>query len=115
MIKLIKDCNQKMLKQMDDIQIPSLENYLSTRYATSSSKFNCQYCEFIGKNQQAISAHQRGCSVKKNMTEQKLESIQVETIPLVQPLMVGDIEIPEITKSPVVLTEKPKKESKKKN
>ena len=48
------------------------------------------------------------------MTEQKLESIQVETIPLVQPLMVGDIEIPEITKSPVVLTEKPKKESKKK-
>ena len=114
--KTIKDFNQKLLKQVEDIQIPSLENYLSTRYATSSSKFNCQYCEFIGKNQQAISAHQRGCSVKKNMTEQKLENIiAIETIPLVQPLMVGDIEIPEITKSPVILTEKPKKDSKKKN
>jgi hypothetical protein len=113
--KTIKDFNQKLLKQVEDIQIPSLENYLSTRYATSSSKFNCQYCEFIGKNQQAISAHQRGCSVKKNMTDQKLESIQVETTTqLAKPLMVGDIEIPEITKSQVLLTEKPKKESKKK-
>jgi hypothetical protein len=62
-----------------------------------------------------MSAHKRGCSVKKNITEQKMENlIKIETIPLVQPLMVGDIEIPEITKSPVVLTEKPKKESKKK-
>jgi hypothetical protein len=45
------------------------------------------------------------------MTDQKLESIQVETS---QPLMVCDIEIQEITKLPVVLTEKSKKESKKK-
>ena len=112
-MKTIKDFSQKILKQVEEIQIPALDNYLSTRYATSSSKFNCNYCEFIGKNQQALSAHQRGCSVKKNMTDQKLENlINVETI---QPLMVGYIEIPEITKSPVVLTEKPKKESKKKN
>jgi hypothetical protein len=113
--KTIKDFNQKLLKQVEDIQIPSLENYLSTRYATSSSKFNCQYCEFIGKNQQAISAHLRGCAVKKNMTDQPIppefDNIHMETV---QPLMVGDIEIPEITKSPVILTEKSKKESKKK-
>ena len=48
------------------------------------------------------------------MTDQKLESIQVETTTqLVKPLMVGDIEIPKIINSPVVLTEKPKKEPKK--
>jgi hypothetical protein len=29
--------------------------------------------------------------------------------------MVGDIEIPEITKSPVIVPEKPKRETKKKN
>ena len=115
MIKLIKECNQKMLKQMDDIQIPSLDDYLSSRYAFSTTKFTCEYCSYVAKNQSSMSAHKRGCSVKKNITEQKLENlIKIETIPLVQPLMVGDIEIPEIPKSPVVLTEKPKKESKKK-
>ena len=110
-MKTIKDFSQKILKQVEEIQIPALDNYLSTRYASSSSKYVCQYCEYVGKNQQAMSAHLRGCTIKKNMTDQKLESIQVETS---QPLMVCDIEIPEITISPVVLTEKSKKESKKK-
>jgi hypothetical protein len=110
-MKTIKDFSQRILKQVEEIQIPALDNYLSTRYASSSSKYVCQYCEYVGKNQQAMSAHLRGCTIKKNMTDQKLESIQVETS---QPLMVCDIEIQEITKLPVVLTEKSKKESKKK-
>ena len=29
----------------------------------------CEYCNFIAKNQQALSAHQRGCLVRKNMTK----------------------------------------------
>jgi hypothetical protein len=69
MIKLIKDCNQKMLKQMDEVQMPSLEDYLSTRYAFSTSKFTCEYCGYIAKNQSSISAHQRGCVTKKNMSK----------------------------------------------
>jgi hypothetical protein len=92
--KTIKDFNQKILKQIEDFQIPSLEHYLSTRYATSSSKFSCQYCEYIGKNQQALSAHLRGCNIKKGITE--TNSITIKTSPLVQPLMVGDIEIPDV-------------------
>lgn len=69
MIKLIKECNQKMLKQVEEIQIPSLEDYLSTRYAFSTSKFTCEFCGYIAKNQSAMSAHQRGCNVKKNMSK----------------------------------------------
>ena len=67
MIKLIKDCNQKMLKQMDEFQLPTLEEYLCTRYAFSTSKLNCEYCGYIAKNQSSLSAHQRGCVAKKNM------------------------------------------------
>jgi hypothetical protein len=67
MIKLIKDCNQKMLKQMDEIKIPSLEDYLSRRYAFSTSKFICKYCNFVGKNQGSLSSHLRGCTVRKTM------------------------------------------------
>jgi rubrerythrin len=69
MIKLIKECNQKMLKQVEEIQIPSLEDYLSTRYAFSTTKFTCEFCGYIAKNQSAMSAHQRGCNVKKNMSK----------------------------------------------
>ena len=72
MIKLIKECNQKMLKQVEEIQIPSLEDYLSTRYAFSTTKFTCEFCGYIAKNQSAMSAHQRGCNVKKNMSSSKI-------------------------------------------
>jgi hypothetical protein len=47
----------------------NLENYLSTRYTFSVGKMVCEYCNFIAKNQQALSAHQRGCLVRKNMTK----------------------------------------------
>ena len=84
-LKTIKDFNTKILKQVDDIVIPSLENYLSTRYASSSSKYVCEYCEYIGKNQQAMSAHQRGCSVKKSMLAKNEGEIEVESLIVVQP------------------------------
>jgi hypothetical protein len=51
---------------IEDVRLPSLEEHLSTRYATSSSKYVCQFCEvFQAKNQQALSAHHRGCAKKK--------------------------------------------------
>jgi hypothetical protein len=66
LIKLVKDFNQKALRQIEDIKIPSLEEYLSTRFATSTSKYVCEFCGFTAKNAAAKSAHLRGCSVKKS-------------------------------------------------
>ena len=66
MIKYVKDFQTKLVKMIDDVRMPSLEEHLNTRYATSSSKFTCQYCDtFQAKNQQALSAHHRGCAKKK--------------------------------------------------
>ena len=77
LVKLAKDFNQKLLKQIDDIKIPSLEEYLSSRYATSSSKYVCEFCSFCAKNAAAKSAHLRGCPVRK---AQQTEVGQVITI-----------------------------------
>lgn len=66
LIKLVKDFNQKALRQIEDIKIPSLEEYLSTRFATSTSKYVCEFCGFTAKNGAAKSAHLRGCSVRKS-------------------------------------------------
>lgn len=67
-IKIIKDFGIKLTKQVEEIHFPNLENYLSTRYTFSVGKMICEYCNFIAKNQQALSAHQRACSIKKNNT-----------------------------------------------
>ena len=66
MIKYVKEFQTKLVKMIDDVRLPSLEEHLNTRYATSSSKLTCQYCEaFAAKNQQSLSAHHRGCAKKK--------------------------------------------------
>ena len=69
LIALTKDYNQKMLKQLDEIKIPTLEDFLATRYATSTSKFTCEFCEFIAKNKAALGAHKRRCKHKIASTD----------------------------------------------
>jgi len=71
LIALTKDYNQKMLKQLEDIKIPTLEDYLSSRYATSSSKFVCEYCEFVARNKAALGAHKRRCKNKQESDQTK--------------------------------------------
>uniref|UniRef100_A0A6C0EQ97 Restriction endonuclease type IV Mrr domain-containing protein n=1 Tax=viral metagenome TaxID=1070528 RepID=A0A6C0EQ97_9ZZZZ len=66
-IKTVKDFSSKMVKQLEDLQLPSLEHFLSTKYAFSSSKYICEFCEYVAKNQSAMSAHKRGCKGKTNI------------------------------------------------
>jgi len=63
-IKTVKDFSTKMIKQLDDLQFPTLEHFLSTKYAFSSSKYVCEFCQYVAKNQSGISAHKRGCKAK---------------------------------------------------
>ena len=63
-IKMAKEFIQTLVKQLEEFTIPSLETYLASKYSLSSSKFVCEFCGFMGKNQQSKSAHMRGCSKK---------------------------------------------------
>lgn len=65
LIKMCKEFNRNVLKQIDDIKFPTLESILSPKFTMSSSKFVCEFCNFVGKNQQSKSAHMRGCLAKK--------------------------------------------------
>jgi hypothetical protein len=70
-IKMAKEFIQTLVKQLEEFTIPSLETYLSSKYSVSSSKFVCEFCGFMGKNQQSKSAHMRGCNENKNMKTSK--------------------------------------------
>tara|TARA_B100001093_G_scaffold472900_2_gene496401 strand:+ start:1257 stop:2474 length:1218 start_codon:yes stop_codon:yes gene_type:complete len=64
-IKKAKDLVQILVKDIENFNLPSLENYLTSKYSSSSNKFVCEYCGFVGKNQQSRSAHMRGCIERK--------------------------------------------------
>lgn len=72
MILIMKDFNKKMSTQIDDIQFPVLEKYLSQKYATVKARcFVCDLCgDFTAKSKGSLSAHKRGCSkTHKPITE----------------------------------------------
>ncbi len=74
LIKMAKEFNKNILKEIDDIKIPTLDDYLTKMFAFScNNKFECEYCGFVGKNKQSKSAHMRACQVRKqkegNVTE----------------------------------------------
>jgi hypothetical protein len=75
-IKTIKDYQQKLISQIDDIKLPSLEHYLSRMFASSASKeLTCEYCNYVAKNVRALTAHHRGCALKKQHEQNKKEKL----------------------------------------
>jgi hypothetical protein len=61
-IKSFKAMSQKIIKDLDDIRFPCFEMYINSRFSTATnSKFMCDKCSFIAKNQASLSAHKRAC------------------------------------------------------
>ena len=66
LLKLVKDFNEKMNSSINELKMPNLEKYLSSRFAFSSNQTEnmCKYCEkFIPKS---MSQHYRYCSSKRD-------------------------------------------------
>lgn len=69
LISIYKDCQKKVLSQIDEIRFPCLDKYLSTKYTNSVQKqgFKCDLCKcFNANNLKALAAHKRGCIRKNN-------------------------------------------------
>ena len=67
LISVYKDCQKKVLSQMDEIRFPCLDKYLSTKYTNQVQKqgFKCDLCKcFNANNLKALAAHKRGCARK---------------------------------------------------
>ena len=87
-LKSVKDFSQKMIKQIDDIQFPSMEKYLMSRFAFSSNKYVCEVCGYLAKNQSAMSAHKRGCKGVSNNEQSCIETeVVLKCEPNIQELL----------------------------
>ena len=87
-LKMVKEFSQKMIKNIEDLQLPCLEKMLSSRFGyITSGKFVCEKCNFIGKNPLALSVHKRTCD-KTNSFVQENIIVSPITVQLQQPVSV---------------------------
>ena len=48
-------------------------------YASSAAKENtCEYCNYVAKNLRALTAHHRGCALKKQHEQAKRDKLKFE-------------------------------------
>jgi hypothetical protein len=89
-LKMVKEFSQKMIKNIESLQLPSLEKMLSSRFGyINSGKFICEKCNFVGKNLLALSVHKRTCD-KSVLPEQEvnyMSPINIELSTSVQPVV----------------------------
>ena len=106
-LKLVKEFSQKMIKNIEDFQLPCLEKMLSSRFGyITSGKFICEKCNFIGKNPLALSVHKRTCD--KTILPTQLEPIPPMNIQLQKPSQTP-LQTPSQTPSQTPLQPKPTK------
>ena len=69
MIKLLRDFNDKMASSITELKLPTLDKFLSSKFASSSIQTSnvCKYCEkAVNKS---ILQHYRYCQAKKDFDE----------------------------------------------
>ena len=93
LISNLREHTKKTIELLSDLELPSLCNYLSTKYAnTKLNNFICDFCnDFIGKNRSSISSHKKFCQKNPDIINKNKESIQktiTETIiePIKEPI-----------------------------
>ena len=63
---LIKDFEKKMTSQVNDLSFCSLDNYLSSKFASTTKKITCSLCNsYVTSSSKSLSAHMKHC--KKNI------------------------------------------------
>jgi hypothetical protein len=65
-ISTIKECSQRLLLQTENFKFTQLDAILNKHYTNSiaSKEHVCEICNYIAKNQRALTAHLRGCMKK---------------------------------------------------
>ena len=65
MVKMVRDFSEKMILSINEFKFPSLEKYLSSRFATSTVQ-NESVCKYCGRHfPRSVAQHMRHCSKKR--------------------------------------------------
>ena len=72
----LRESNKKSIEMLTDMELPTLANYLSTKFATTKlNNYVCNICnEFVGKNRMSLASHKKKCVLNKQTNDQTNDS-----------------------------------------
>ena len=81
-INYIRDTNKRLIQQILDIELPSLQKYLSAKFATTKTlDLKCDIChKFTGKNNKSIASHKKSCAIKTQDSLKSSGSIEINNV-----------------------------------
>ena len=81
-INYIRDTNKRLIQQILDIELPSLQKYLSAKFATTKTlDLKCDIChKFTGKNNKSIASHKKSCAIKTQDSLKSTGSIEINNV-----------------------------------
>ena len=66
LITTTKNFQKTLLKQIDDLRMPTLEEFLGKKFSCANTAvYKCDYCDYTHPTKQGRSAHMRGCIARK--------------------------------------------------
>ena len=67
-LNIVKEFNKKITLQIEEINLPTLDKFLSSKYASTQKKtYTCELCDIFTTNTvKSLSAHKRACSKKQS-------------------------------------------------
>ena len=76
MINNLKDYYKKTLDNFNDLQLSSLDNFISKHYANSKkNSVTCELCKiYETDNLRSMARHKQSCKNKKNINEKLIDS-----------------------------------------
>ena len=68
MLNVVKEFHKKIMLQIEEISLPTLDKYLSSKYASTQKKtYTCELCDVFTTNTiKSLSAHKRACLKKQS-------------------------------------------------
>lgn len=79
LFEVFKESQKKVFAQIDEIRFPSLDKFLSTKYAAPIQKpgLKCDLCKlFNANNLKALAAHKRGCARKNTISNSNILKVR---------------------------------------
>jgi hypothetical protein len=80
-IAVVKDCQKKIIDEIKNISIPSLDRYLSTKFDSDKITYTCDVCNlFVAPSKKALASHKRSKECKNKINVSNIDFAGEEPI-----------------------------------
>ena len=76
---MVKDSQKKIIDEIKNLYIPSLEKYLSSKFGVDKITYTCDICNvFVANSKKALSSHKRNKDCKSKVHNMSCFNIELD-------------------------------------